>query len=115
MLKETTNIQHSENLISTFNVSNELISVSSIEIDKIQLQTSQEDDQNKDIQEQSQETSIVVNNENTLQLISQVILEIDIVVNNRDALQSIIQGKKKHTYGICSKDGHCRSTCPNKK
>ncbi|CAG8824726.1 13890_t:CDS:2, partial [Gigaspora margarita] len=55
VLKETTNIQLSENLISTgsSNVSNESIGVSGIKIDEAQLQTSQEDDQNKDIQEQS--------------------------------------------------------------
>ncbi|CAG8756282.1 753_t:CDS:2 [Gigaspora margarita] len=41
----------------------------------------------------------------------------DIVVNNGDALQSFTQGKKKcaYTCGICGKDGHHRSTCPNKK
>ncbi|CAG8756278.1 752_t:CDS:2 [Gigaspora margarita] len=49
--------QKSENLISTgsSNISNESIGVSGIEIDETQLQTSQEDNHNKDIQEQSQD------------------------------------------------------------
>ncbi|CAG8724187.1 22375_t:CDS:2, partial [Racocetra persica] len=75
VLKKTTNIQHSENLIRTgkSNVSKESIGVSDIEIHETQVQTSQ-----------------------------------DQIMDNQNKTY-------KNKPSICGKDGHCKSTCPNKK
>ncbi|RIB27978.1 hypothetical protein C2G38_2159161 [Gigaspora rosea] len=107
------------------NISNESINIDFVEAHELQVQTSQVQDQIINISKESIGIDVVEVHESqgqTSQVQDQIMHDQNeqnqgtgIVINNEDTLQSITQDKKKRVYicGNCGKDGHHRSRCPN--